>query len=361
VTGSLAAIRALGLARATPLSLHLELTYRCNARCEHCLQDRGVKHRELDLGEWKAVLESGRRLGVLFVSISGGEALLSPHFWGVAEHARKLGYAVRVYSNGLRLDRPTVKRLAALAPFAVEISIFSLESARHDAVLRVPGSLSRTIRGLVMLRRAGVHTVLKCPLLAGTAGDHARVRALANRLGSGIVFDPSIFTAMDGSSGPTRCRGDDHALEAFFAEGDMNRPASGVRPPPRAMDSATCGMARTFAVIGPDGEVRPCVAMELSAGNVRDAPLEQVWRESPVMLRLRSRTHGTLSTCGSCERSGYCDRCSALALHEDGDLDGPSSRACHIAELREKAWGLPPPPGAPPPGGRPRKALRVLG
>ena len=346
--------------RASPLSIHLELTYRCNARCEHCLQDRGVRHRELSLDEWKVVLESGRKLGMLFVTISGGEAMLSPDFWGVAEHATRLGYAVRVYTNGLRLDRPTVKRLAALAPYTVEISIFSLDPARHDAVLRVPGSLSRTLRGLVMLKRAGVHTVLKCPLLAGTASDHPRIRALAERLGSGVVFDPSIFTAMDGSSGPTRCRGDDHALEAFFAVGP-HRPPDGVRPPPRPMDAVTCGMARTFVVIGPDGEVRPCVAMELSAGNVRDAPLERIWADSAVMLRLRSRTHGALPTCGSCERSGYCDRCSAIALLEDGDLDGPSSRACHVAELREKAWGLPPPPGAPPPGGRPRKALRVLG
>jgi hypothetical protein len=46
-----------------------------------------------------------------------------------------------------------------------------------------------------------------------------------------------------------------------------------------------------------------------------------------------------------------------MALLEDGDLDGPSSRACHIAELREKAWGLSPPPGTPVRG---HPGLRVL-
>ena len=355
MSGSLRALQALSVQRAAPLSLHLELTYRCNARCDHCLQDRGAAAGELSLAEWTAVLEQGRRLGVLFVSLSGGEALLSPHFWGVAEAARRLGYALRVYTNGLGLDRATVRRLAALSPFAVEVSIFSLDPARHDAALGVPGSLRRTVRGLLALKRLGVPTILKCPLLAGTAADHAMIRALAERLGSGMVFDPAIFTATDGRSGPTRCRGDDRALEDYFADPATrryDRPGA-----PLAQGAAPCGMARTFLVVGPDGAVHPCAALPFSAGNVRDTPLDQLWG-APLMTRLRARTVGALPECAGCPRSGYCGRCSALALLEDGDLDGPSSRACAIAELRERAWGLPRPPEAPVVA---RRSLRVVG
>jgi radical SAM protein with 4Fe4S-binding SPASM domain len=303
-----------------------------------------------------AVLEQARRLGVLFVSLSGGEALLSPSFWGVFEAARRLGFAVRIYSNGLRLDRPTVKRIAALSPYAVEVSVFSLDPGRHDAILGVPGSLRRTIRGLLLLGRAGVHTVLKCPLLAGTAADHADVRRLAARLGSGMVFDPGIFAGTDGRGGPTRCRGEDQALEDYFAD-PATRRYDGPRAPLGA-GSAPCGMARTFVVVGPAGAVHPCAAMPMSAGSVRETPLDVLWTSSPVMNRLRSRTVGALPVCGDCPRSGYCGRCSALSLLEDGDLDGPSSRACHVAGLREKAWGLPTPAGAPRPS---RVVLRVLG
>jgi radical SAM protein with 4Fe4S-binding SPASM domain len=302
------------------------------------------------------VLEQGRRLGVLFVSLSGGEALLSPHFWGVAEAARRLGFALRVYTNGLGLERPTVRRLAALSPLAVEVSIFSLDPARHDAALGVPGSLRRTIRGLLALKRAGVPTVLKCPLLAGTAADHADIRGLAGRLGSGVVFDPAIFAATDGGSGPTRCRGEDQALEGYFADPATRR--HDVAHAPLPADAPPCGMARSFVVVGPAGAVHPCAAMPMSAGNVRQTPLDVLWKASPLLTRLRARSVGSLPACRGCPRSGYCSRCSALALLEDGDLDGPSSRACHIAEVRERAWGLTPPADAPVPA---RKPLRVLG
>ncbi|HEY6105429.1 MAG TPA: SPASM domain-containing protein, partial [Anaeromyxobacteraceae bacterium] len=109
------------------------------------------------------------------------------------------------------------------------------------------------------------------------------------------------------------------------------------------------GMARSFLVVSPEGELLPCPMLQTSAGSVREERLDVLWREAPLLRRLRARSFGDLDGCGTCPRSGYCDRCSAIALLEDGDLDGPSSRACHVAELRERAWGLPAPPGAPAP------------
>jgi radical SAM protein with 4Fe4S-binding SPASM domain len=343
--------------RCVPLTLHLELTYRSNARCVHCFQDRSAASREMTLAEWCAVLDQARGLGALTLSLSGGEALLSPHFFAVGERARQLGYAVRIFTNGLLLDRETVRRIAGLSPLAVEVSVFALRPDRHDAVTGVQGSLSRTLRGLFRLHRARVPLVIKCPLLAGCAADHAEVRTLAERLGAGLVFDPMIHAAADGRHGPTRCRGDDAAVESYFAD-----PATQASDPPNTApigaDRPPCGMARSMVVVAPDGEVHACPVLLLSAGNVRDRPLDVIWRESPLFVKLRSRRVGDLKDCAACPRSGYCGRCSALALLEDGDLDGPSSRACKIAELRERAWGSAPPPGIP--ALRPRSRLRVL-
>lgn len=356
MTSRFAELQALAAARSVPLTAHLELTYRCNARCVHCFQDRGAAPREMSTGEWIAAVDQARAAGALVVTLSGGEALLSPSFWPVAEHARTVGLAVRVLTNGLLLTRATVARLRALRPLSVEVSVFSLRPERHEAVTGAPGSLSRALRGLFRLKRAGIPRVVKCPLLSVSGDDYAQVRALAERLGASLVFDPHIFPRFDGDMAPTRCRGDDATLSSYFADpvtqGYDRRALLPVLP-----DQAPCGMARSFLVVSPEGELLPCPLLQTSAGNVRRERLDVLWREAPLMRRLRARTFGALEACGTCPRSGYCDRCSAIALLEDGDLDGPSSRACHIAELRERAWGLPAPPGAPVPG---RPGLRVL-
>jgi radical SAM protein with 4Fe4S-binding SPASM domain len=322
-----------------PLSAHFELTARCNARCVHCFQ--GPVHarapRELSAAEWCAAVDQARALGTLTITLSGGEAMLSPHFWAVAEHVRRVGLAFRVFTNGIALSREAVHRLAALRPLSVEVSVFSLSPARHDAVTGVPGSLSRALRGLFRLRRAGVPLAVKCPLLAGNVEDHGPVRRLAERLGASAVFDPQIAPALDGGCGPMSCRGEDRELVTYFAD-----PATQAYDPPRsapiASDRATCGMGRTLLMVSSEGDVLPCTLLRRPAGNLRRATLAEVWR-SPAMEQLRARRFGALDVCGTCPRSGYCGRCSAIALLEDGNLDGPSKRACHMAELRERAWG----------------------
>ncbi len=356
MTGSFLALNALAAARHVPLTAHLELTYRCNVRCVHCFQDRGAAPREMSTGEWIAAVDQARAAGALIVTLSGGEALLSPSFWPVAEHARSIGLAVRVFTNGVLLTRKNVARLRALRPLSVEVSLFSLRPERHDAVTRAPGSLRRALRGLFRLKRAGVPLVVKCPLLSVSGDDYGRVRALADRLEASVVFDPHIFPRFDGGLSPTRCRGDDATLTSYFADpATQQYDRRGLAPV--LPDQAPCGMARSFLVVSPEGELLPCPMLQTSAGSVRRQPLDVLWREAPILNELRARTFGGLEVCGTCPRSGYCDRCSATALLEDGDLDGPSSRACHIAELRERAWGLPAPPGTPAP--RPVR-LRVL-
>jgi radical SAM protein with 4Fe4S-binding SPASM domain len=175
--------------------------------------------------------------------------------------------------------------------------------------------------------------------------DHAAVRRLAERLGAAVSFDPAIFPGTDGDPAPTRCRGDDAALTRFFADPATLVTLPSRAAPPRSADAVPCGMARTFAVISPEGDLFPCVVLRRSAGNVRRTPLRVLWH-APLMERLRARRFGDLAECGTCARSGYCNRCSAMALLEDGDLDGPSRRACHLAELRERAWDGDTPPAA---------------
>jgi radical SAM protein with 4Fe4S-binding SPASM domain len=344
------------LSTGRPLSAHFELTYHCNVRCRHCFQDRDAAPQELGREEWLRAVDQAREAGVLTVSLSGGEAMLSPHFWPVAERVRELGMALRVFTNGVMLDRANCRRLAGLHPSSVEVSVFSLRPEIHDDVTRAPGSLRKAIRGLVRLRRLGVRTKIKCPLVDVASGDFREVRSLAERLGSGVVFDPYIYPRFDGDQAPTRCRGDDQILYEYFV--DPATLATEMRPlHPRQPSDPICGIARSFTVVAPDGRVLSCPLIQEPVGNLREQGLLQIWNESPTLLRLRGTTYGDLPVCGSCPRNAYCDRCSATALLEDGDFFGPSSRACHVAEVKERAWGVPAPAGAVP---KKRKLLRVV-
>ncbi len=84
-----------------------------------------------------------------------------------------------------------------------------------------------------------------------------------------------------------------------------------------------CLAGRQYCRITPEGDLTPCPYLPLVAGNVRDRPVAEVWRGSPVLRRLR----GELPTgrCGRCEYQQLCGGCRARAFALTGDLFGEDS------------------------------------
>src|SRR3989442_15803728 len=83
-----------------PLSVHIDLTMRCNERCVHCY--RVIEQRpELTTDELKALLNDLAQAGTLYLTLSGGEIFLRMNLFDLFEHARLLHFAVRLKSNTL--------------------------------------------------------------------------------------------------------------------------------------------------------------------------------------------------------------------------------------------------------------------
>src|SRR2546430_13925174 len=71
-----------------PLSVHIDLTMRCNGRCIHCY--RVIERRpELTTDELKALLEDVARTGTLYLTFSRGEVFLGKDLLEPVEPARR--------------------------------------------------------------------------------------------------------------------------------------------------------------------------------------------------------------------------------------------------------------------------------
>jgi len=70
--------RALDL--GVPMSVHFDLTYRCNERCVHCYLDHD-DHGEMTTAEIKRVLDELADAGTFFLTFSGGEVLMRRDFF----------------------------------------------------------------------------------------------------------------------------------------------------------------------------------------------------------------------------------------------------------------------------------------
>lgn len=325
------------VALQVPLSVHVDLTMRCNERCLHCY--RVVERRpELTTDELQALLDDLARAGTLYVTFSGGEIFLRKDLLELVAHARRLHFDVRLKSNALLITPAVAAELAALGVRQVDISIYSADPAVHDWVTKISGSLERSLQGAIALREAGITVKLNCPLMKQNVGQYRDIRALAERLGLLCGFDPMITAKNDGDTSPVTLRITPKALREVLQDPALNpqcgkpAPATPGSGAARAdLDEVPCGASHNACYISAYGDVMPCVAMPIACGNVRDTPFAEIWHRSPEMLRVRAIRIRDLHTCSSCTASSFCSRCPGQALVETGDLHGPSPAHCEHA------------------------------
>src|SRR6266404_1023331 len=96
-----------------PLSVQLDLTYRCNERCVHCYLDHD-DHGEMTTTEIKHLLDEMAEAGVFILTLSGGEIFLRKDFFEILEHARTLTFCIKLKTNAVLIREAQAARLRDL-------------------------------------------------------------------------------------------------------------------------------------------------------------------------------------------------------------------------------------------------------
>jgi radical SAM protein with 4Fe4S-binding SPASM domain len=335
------AVVARSMARNVPLSVHVDLTMRCNERCVHCY--RVVEDRaELTTAEVEALLADLARAGTLYLTFSGGEVFLRPDLLALVAEAKRLRFDVRLKTNALLLTAARARRLRELGVRQVDVSVYSADPAVHDAVTGVAGSLQRSLAALDRLREAGVGVRINCPLMRDTVGGYRAVRALAGRLGVPCGIDPMITARNDGDTSTVRLRIGRADVRRVLADASLNpEPPPATVPDVRPdLDEVACGAGHNACYVSAYGDVMPCVALPLACGNIRETPFAEIWARSRELGRVRAIRIRDLHTCAGCAAAVFCTRCPGQALVEDGDLYGPSRAACEHAQAGAELAGV---------------------
>ena len=343
-----------------PLSVHFDLTYRCNERCVHCYLDHD-DHGELTTAECLKALDDLARSGALFLTFSGGEIFLRPDLYEILAAARGLHFDISLKTNALLVTPERAARLREFGVRRVQISVYSDIPAVHDAITKVPGSLQRTLAAIPILLEHGLQVKLACPLMQENLMAYRGVMALAEKLGIPYILDLTITPMMDGSGGPLAHRTSVSSLLPVLQDPLLHackpqpgaQAASAVSAAPPAFGSAVssgleslayedlpCSAGHNSCYISPYGDVFPCVQLPQAAGNLRREKFDDIWYHAPQLERLRAIRESQLPICSRCEIRSYCERCPGLALMEGGDLLGAYERACALAEQKARLAGV---------------------
>ena len=140
-----------------PLFVAWQLTNRCQARCITCCEESGPDQAWRDELQPEEAVELARRIiafGVPYVAFGGGEPLGVAHCWQLFELLSAAGIAIKLETDGQRIDDVTADRLAALTVQCVQISVDGASAATHERV-RLGSSFAAAIGAIKRMVERG--------------------------------------------------------------------------------------------------------------------------------------------------------------------------------------------------------------
>jgi radical SAM protein with 4Fe4S-binding SPASM domain len=321
-------VRRRAFEKCIPLNVSFELTLRCNLRCVHCYNfDRDLSylpHRkreeELSDEEVHRILDEVRAEGCLFLSLTGGEALLHPGLEEFIRHGRLSGMVVSLKSNGSLLDEAAVDRIVAAGASAVEISVYGSREETHDSFVKSPGAFRRTVDGARKARDAGLKVRFSFLILKRNADQIGAMIEMASQEKIPYTIDPQIFARYDGSRSSLDDRVDRETLDLLF-RGPLRSLLPASNP---ARTSVQCSCARSVCGISAFGEVYPCIGAPIPSGNLRQHSFHEVWWSSPALQWIRGLRLDDFPACRSCEHMTHCRRSSGAIYNNTGMYNGPA-------------------------------------
>ena len=161
------------------------LTRTCNLKCVHCYTNsEAVKYPdEVSTDQAKEVLRDLAEFKVPAVLFSGGEPLVRPDLFELAEYARSLDLHVVASTNGTLITKGTAQRFKELGFAYVGISLDSPIPAVHDEFRGMPGAFERTMRGFRHCVEEGQKVGLRLTLTRHTADNLEQLFAFIEKEG----------------------------------------------------------------------------------------------------------------------------------------------------------------------------------
>ncbi len=354
----------------TPFVIIWETTQACDLACRHCRASAQPLRdpRELTTAEGEDLMRQAAAMGTPIFILSGGDPLKRPDLFRLVRTGASLGLRMATIPAATDiLTRDAVRALKEAGLGQMAQSVDFPRPDLHDAFRGVPGAFARSMQAIEWAHECDLPVQINTTVCALSLPYLEEMAGLVRKLG--IVFWEVFFLVPTGRGTnlggltPEQCEQAFALLygvqkEARFlvkvteaphyrryvaqreekearAEHPRMAPAghpgrSAVRELPSQLirtegPGHTIGLASQgvnagcgFLFVSHAGDVFPSGFLPLKAGNVRERPLAEIYRQSPLFQQLR-RPADLRGVCGRCEYAAICGGSRSRAYALTGD------------------------------------------
>lgn len=311
-------------------SFQIELTSRCNERCVHCYIPHDLKLYDITEEMYYSTLEQLSKMGVLSVTLSGGEPMCHPKFKEFLRAAKKYDFYVNILSNLTLLDDETIEIMKEGNVSSVQVSLYSMIPEHHDAITTIKGSFEKTKNAILKLIENDIPLHVSCPTMKGNKDDFGDVMKWCHEHKIRAQTDYIMMAEFNHETSNLAHRlsveecgevikqialGDEDYQKAIMAPDFVERCNQNCFNPERRL----CGVGISSCCMVANGNVYPCAGwQEMVLGNLKETPLQEIWDNSEKIKWLRSLKMKDLGNgeCCKCDKAAFCAPCMVRNANE---------------------------------------------
>lgn len=308
------------------MSVLLELTYACNLDCTFCYNDLSIGGQRLSLEQYRELLEDLASLGVLNLSLTGGEPLAHPRFFEIASHARNLGFVIRIKTNGHAVKEAVARRIRdEIDPYLIEVSVHGARPATHDRQTQVAGSFERLVANIRTMTAIGLRVKANSVLTRWNEGEIEELLALCDELEVPFQIDTEVTPRDDGDRSTLSIEASADGIARYHQALEARAQRDGTvtdTPSPTDERKAVgapadkhCGAGSNSIAIDPYGRVLPCVQWRVPVGNLHEQRVTEIWAGSSRLREIRETTKAVQRKLEAFGKAGQLSRFCPGAAH----------------------------------------------
>ncbi|HOX22408.1 MAG TPA: radical SAM protein [Elusimicrobiales bacterium] len=338
-------------ARQIPLTLYLELSYRCPFNCIHCYcKNPPGMGRELTASDWRKIIAQGKAAGSLWMVLTGGEPLAHPDFEKIYSYAAARGFLISVFTTAYPLTASQLRLFRKKPPYTIEISVYGATAKTYESVTGKRGSFERAMRSIATLKNSGFNISIKMPCMNANFREMGRVKRWAEKnFGSpaehiyNFSYDTTLYPRLNGDTAPCAFRLSLPQLAQLTSldkdvqrehECNLNAPMGAKHCGSKKL--YRCNAWKTDVFVNPYGIMKFCVFSEKFSRDLRKERLLPSFRK--ILREVSSAKMKTSSPCAFCHLRDICFSCPAAAALETGHEELPVPYFCALAHETYARW-----------------------
>jgi len=306
----------------------IETTYQCNLRCKFCYLEN-YDSKGLNFNTLKRLAIDLRKEGVIFILLTGGEFFLREDYLEILQLFHDENFIIELKTNATLLNEDIILKLQKFNIFDIQVSIYE---PYHEN--------QKVINNIRRLKETGIPISLS--ILVGKHNIN-QLNIIHEKLNQ--IFHDSIEIQYTPYLTPNRSSENKQIQEFRLSLTQLKnilypflksigKYKSFEKFRNLKKDGSICYAGREQVVISPEGEVYPCLDLNVTLGNIQKQSFYNILSERKKILSQFSPQK--MKKCLICEYADYCDSCIGINLIENNDYSIPVQHRCDIAQFYQK-------------------------